>query len=137
MAVLVYLNLVSLECYSKSMDVIIKTKLTRDKRNCQEVFCKKSVSKSLAKFTENQLWWSLFLKRVTSLHITTLLKEVPVLLVFCEIIKSTCFAEYLQTTVPLLIILGQTDFLVHLWETNFVKFEIIGESKEFIITFFT
>ena len=48
MAVLVYLNLVSLECYSKSMDVIIKTKLTRDKRNCQEVFCKKSVSKSLS-----------------------------------------------------------------------------------------
>ena len=54
MVVLVYLTLVPLECYSWSTDVIIKTKLTRDRNKCMEVFCKKDIFKNLKKFTEKQ-----------------------------------------------------------------------------------
>ena len=54
MVVLVYLTLVPLEYYSWSTDVIIKTKLTRDRNKCMEVFCKKDIFKNLKKFTEKQ-----------------------------------------------------------------------------------
>ena len=54
MVALVYLTLVPLECYSWSTDVIIKTKLTRDRNKCMEVFCKKDIFKNLKKFTEKQ-----------------------------------------------------------------------------------
>ena len=54
MVVLVYLTLVPLECYSWSTDVIIKTKLTRDRNKCMEVFCKKDIFKNLKKFTKTE-----------------------------------------------------------------------------------
>ena len=45
MTVLFYLNLMSLESYSHSKDMITKTGLIVDKIRCLEVFCKKAFLK--------------------------------------------------------------------------------------------
>ena len=95
MTVLVYLTSAPLECCSQSTDVIIKTKLTRDKIRRVKVFCEKGIFKNLKKFTEYRQCRSLFLRQ-SQLY----LKEAPTKVGFCEfckIFKSTYFAEYLRT----------------------------------------
>ena len=63
MAVPVYLTSASLECYSQSKDVIIKTKLIRNRSSFLEAFCKKGILKNLAKSTDKQLSQSLFFRK--------------------------------------------------------------------------
>ena len=60
MTVLVYLMSTSLECYSLSMDLIIKKKQTRDRNRRLELFCKKGIFKDYAKFTEDDLFGASF-----------------------------------------------------------------------------
>ena len=55
MTTFVYLTSVSLQCYSESKDVIIKTKLIRSRGSLLKVFYEKGVLKNLAKLTGKRL----------------------------------------------------------------------------------
>ena len=82
-----------------------KTKLTRDRSSCLEVFWKKSIFKVLRIQNEIQIHRkppvpkSVFRKFV-GLQITTLLKEAPAYVFFCEILR----APILQNTFGLLLL---------------------------------
>ena len=65
-----------------------------------EVFCKKGVLKSFAKFTGKHLCHSLFFNKIAGLRSTALLKKSAQVFSceFCEIYKNTLFTEHLRAT---------------------------------------
>ena len=71
----------------------------------QEVFYKKGVLKSFAKFTGKLLWWSHFLIKLQTWRPATLLEETPTQVFSCEyseILKNIYFKEWLRM-VPVFI----------------------------------
>ena len=100
MTVLVYLMSTSLECYSLSMDLIIK----KSKPETETGAWNCSVKKAFLKITQSSQKTTcseLLFKKVADLQIAAFSKEAPAQVVFsefCKIFMRIHFAEYVQTT---------------------------------------